>query len=125
MQMLHQKRILCVEDDLATAQLITWLLRDYQVIPAATKADALRLVSDEDSFALYILDNNLPDGLGVDVCAFIRGLDQKTPIIFATSDDSLTKDRLEEIGAQRLVRKGLNFSIKLETTVSDLLEKTV
>jgi CheY-like chemotaxis protein len=121
--MTSQKRILCVEDDPMNYALVALILSDYQVIPAATKADALRLVSDEDDFDLYILDNNLPDGFGVDVCTFIRGLDQKTPIVFATSDDSLTKDRLKTIGAQSLVRKGLNFSSKLEATVSELIEK--
>jgi CheY-like chemotaxis protein len=118
-----QKRILCVEDDPMNYELVAFILDDYQVIPAATKADALRLVSEEDHFDLYILDNNLPDGLGVDVCAFIRGIDQKTPVIFATADSSLTKARIERIGAQNVVKKGPNFSNALEVTVSDLLEE--
>jgi CheY-like chemotaxis protein len=121
--MTSQKRILCVEDDPMNYELVALILGNYRVVPAATKADALRLVRDEDDFDLYILDNNLPDGLGVEVCTFIRGLDRETPIIFATSDHSLTKDLLETIGAQRLVRKGVNFPHALESTVSELIEK--
>jgi two-component system, OmpR family, response regulator ArlR len=118
--MSSQKRILCVEDDRSTYELIALLLSNYEVIMASNKADALRLASIE-SFDLYILDYHLPDGFGTEVCGYIRASDQKTPIIFSTSDDLLTKTHLNTIGAQHLVRKGMSFNKDLEAAVSDLL----
>jgi|SRR5687767_8374130 DNA-binding response OmpR family regulator len=120
--MLSKKRILSVEDDPSTYALMAWILKGYQLTRAATKADALRLVADEE-FDLFILDNYLPDGFGRDVSSFIRLCGQKAPIIFVTADNSLTEIHLKMFGAQRLVRKGLGFCDELKATISDLLEK--
>lgn len=103
-----QKKVLCVDDDSGTCELIALILRDCQVTSAANKAEALHLISSS-KFDLVFLDNNLPDGLGVEICAAIRTSDQETPIIFATADSSLTEILIYTIGAQRLVRKGPNF----------------
>jgi CheY-like chemotaxis protein len=120
--MLSQRRILCVEDYPAIYKLMTWILKGYQLTQAATKADALRLVATED-FDLIILDNNLPDGLGIEICDVIRSSDQKTPIVFATADESFTEAHLKRYGAQRLVRKDNDFYDDLKATVSELIEK--
>jgi two-component system, OmpR family, response regulator MtrA len=120
--MVSQRRILCVEDYPATYKLMTWILKGYQLTQAATKTDALRLVATEN-FDLFILDNNLPDGLGIEICAVIRFNDKKTPIVFATADESLTEAHLEMYGAQKLVRKDSGFYDDLKKTVSELIEK--
>jgi DNA-binding response OmpR family regulator len=121
--MSSQKRILCVEDDRSTYELIALLLSDYEVIMAGNKADALRLASCEN-FDLYILDYHLPDGFGAEISGYIRASDPQTPIIFSTSDYFLTKTQIHTIGAQRLVRKGMSFNKDLEAAVSDLLDRS-
>jgi CheY-like chemotaxis protein len=61
-----QKKVLCVDDDSGTCELIALILRDCQVTSAANKAEALHLASSS-KFDLVFLDNNLPDGLGVEI----------------------------------------------------------
>jgi two-component system, NtrC family, response regulator HydG len=117
-----QMRILSVEDDPSTYALMAWVLKGYQFTRAATKAEALRLVANEE-FDLFILDNYLPDGFGRDISAFIRLCGQGAPIIFVTADDSLTESHLPILGAQRLVRKGQGFCDELKGTISELLNK--
>jgi CheY-like chemotaxis protein len=122
-RMSSQKRILCVDDDSGTCELIAMILRDCQVTSAANKAEAIRLASSSN-FDLIILDNNLPDGLGTEIAVLIRVSDQETPIIFSTADHSLTETHLDAIGAQRLIRKGPNFYDELKAIASDLLGKS-
>jgi DNA-binding response OmpR family regulator len=75
-------RILCLEDDPDTCEVVTILLqRDgYEVVTAGTIAEALRLVAGE-GFLLYIVDERLPDGDGIDFIRQVRAADSKTPII--------------------------------------------
>ena len=118
--MLPRKRILCVEDHPDTAELIAVLLRDFKVISAQTKADALRKASTGD-FDLYLLDNQLPDGLGIEICLFIRTFDTKTPIIFYTATDLLTEQQVRNLGAQGLLKKGDTFSNDLRAAITRFL----
>ena len=79
--------ILCVEDDRDTCELLTRVLGSsgYEVEPAFTFADALtKALAGE--FDVYLLDNKMPDGSGVDLCRRIREFDTETPIIFYSAD---------------------------------------
>lgn len=111
-----QKRILSIEDRADMSRLIAVILKGYTVIPASSKADALRLVTSE-KFDLILSDYHLPDGTGFEICLFIRTFDKTTPIIFATSDDSITEAEVLTLGAQAIVRKGPTFVEKLKTAV--------
>ena len=115
-----QKRILCVEDHGDTCELIALLLRDYKVISAHSKAEALRLASSEH-FDLFLLDYNLPDGMGIEVCLLIRTFDKKTPILFSTAFDLLTEVQAEAVGAQGIIRKGVSFSDELMVQATQFL----
>lgn len=65
-------RILVVEDTESTRYLqTTWLRRaGYEVVEAATGAEALRLVDDD--IDVVVLDVHLPDMSGFDVCSAIK-----------------------------------------------------
>lgn len=118
--MLPRKRILCVEDHPETSELIAVLLHDFKVVWVQTKADALRKAAT-GHFDLYLLDYQLPDGLGIEICLFIRAFDTKTPILFYTGTDLLTEQQARTLGAQGLLRKGETFSNDLRTAISRLL----
>ena len=113
---LMQKRILSIEDRAEMSRLIAVILKGYTVVSATSKADALRLITSE-KFDLILSDYHLPDGTGFEVCLFIRTFDQTTPIIFATSDDSITEAEILTLGAQAIVRKGPTFVEKLKIAV--------
>lgn len=81
----HQKRVLCVEDDVDTYAMISSLLAlvNCEVTGAGTAAEARDKIRTEH-FDLYILDNWLPGGSGVELCGEIRERDSSTPIMFYT-----------------------------------------
>ena len=63
--------------------------KSYRIIAVETYADAL-LTAKREHFGLYLIDNLLPDGTGIDLCREIRTFDRHTPIIFCSgfTDDS-------------------------------------
>ena len=77
------KRILCVDDDTDSLDLLKFLLEtnDYVVYPTASSEEALEFIKNE-SFDLYVLDYKLPEMSGIELCLHIRQSDCKTPIIF-------------------------------------------
>lgn len=82
------KRILCIEDDEDTCELLaTWLgLSNCEVISASTMARGVEL-AQQQGFDLYLVDSRLPDGTGVEVCRKIRTFDRQTPILFWSGDE--------------------------------------
>jgi DNA-binding response OmpR family regulator len=79
----HQdrKRILLVEDHEDSWEMVAYSLAEYSLICARDLNEGLRLARWR-YFDLYILDNWLPDGSGVDMCRLIREFDPHTPILF-------------------------------------------
>lgn len=65
-------KILIVEDDKALAQTISEICesKNYQTMICYTFAQAFHEISN--AYDLYLLDNHLPDGLGLDLCKLIR-----------------------------------------------------
>jgi DNA-binding response OmpR family regulator len=78
-----RKRILCVEDDEDTREMMNALLGEYGYEPviATTVPDALE-ISRSGGLALCILDHWIPEGDGVELCRQIRAFDSSTPILF-------------------------------------------
>ena len=83
---LSGKRILCVEDDLDSCEMLQVLLSDYEVITANTVGEGLRLANAE-RFDLYLLDSRYPDGTGADLCRQLRRFDGQTPVLFHSGMD--------------------------------------
>lgn len=118
----HTRRVLCVDDDEDTCSMLCGLLGliECRVTTAVTAAEALRLIAGS-RFDLYLLDNWLPGGSGVELCREIRRTDSSTPIVFY-SGAGLDWEREEALaaGAQvYLVKPG--DSAALVATVRRLL----
>ncbi|MBD0373875.1 MAG: response regulator [Pyrinomonadaceae bacterium] len=79
----HRKRILCAEDDNDTCSMIKSLLDliGCEVVTVGNYAEALDRINS-DRFDLYLLDNWLPGGSGVQLCEKIRARDPEKPILF-------------------------------------------
>ena len=95
----HTRRVLCVDDDEDTCTMLRGLLGliDCRVVTAATAAEALGLIA-RGRFDLYLLDNWLPGGSGVELCREIRRSDPTTPIVFY-SGAGLDSEREEALAA--------------------------
>lgn len=77
-------KILIVEDDIALNKGIALSLKEHKLVQAYNKAQAEEMW--DSSIDLIILDINLPDGNGLDICSEIRKI-SSVPIIFLTAND--------------------------------------
>lgn len=80
-------RILLVEDDEALALGIEYTLTEegYEVVTASRLSDG-RDLFDNSKFSIVLLDINLPDGTGYDLCKHIKNTSE-VPVIFLTALD--------------------------------------
>jgi DNA-binding response OmpR family regulator len=80
----EKKRILMVEDEEDAQEIAALSLEEYTLICASSFDEGQRLAR-RGYFDLYILDNWLPDGNGIELCRVIREFDPHTPILFYTA----------------------------------------
>lgn len=102
-----KRRILCVDDDPDTCQMLTHLLADenYETQAITNVEDALTL-SQRQSFNLYILDARFPDGKGLSLCSHIRQFDPHTPIVvYSGAVYDSDREEAERAGATAFVPK--------------------
>ena len=87
MQSISTPRILCIDDYSASSNLIDMLLYikrcEYDFSTANTPTRALKLLAAQ-KFDLYILEYELPEMNGFQLCRKIRQMDGQTPILFFT-----------------------------------------
>ena len=76
--------VLCVEDDPDTCEVLSEAFPDLAFTFAHSLEGGLKLARCE-RFDLFLLDNWLPDGSGVDLCREIRMFDVGTPIVFLSA----------------------------------------
>jgi DNA-binding response OmpR family regulator len=78
-----RKRILCVDDDEDTRDMMGILLGQYgyEAVIAASVSDALERARS-GGLALCILDHWITEGNGIELCQQIRAFDSDTPIMF-------------------------------------------
>ena len=106
-QVLLNPRILYVEDDDDTKELVRFLLtqENYEVVLAESSEQAL-LIAREQSFNLYLIDNWLAGLSGVELCRRLREFDSTTPVLFYSAA-AYPQDIREAIaaGAQGYITK--------------------
>lgn len=106
-------KILVVEDDLALSAGLCFVLDDsgYLTVPAYTCQTARRLLKS-DPFDLVILDVNLPDGSGFDLCREFKASAPELPVIFLTAND-LERDELTgfDLGADDYITKPFSVQV--------------
>ena len=78
------QRILCVEDDKDTCEVLRFVMTDYDFVSVHTIAEAEVAIS-KGEFDIYVLDNWLPDGSGVELCEKIRRHGSVSPIVFTSA----------------------------------------
>ena len=108
-------KLLVVEDDLTLSAAICFELdcNNYVTVAAYNCKKAYHLIQSEP-FDLAILDVNLPDGNGFDLCRTIKKTHPQIPVIFLSAND-LEQDILDgfDLGAEDYVTKPFNMKILL------------
>ena len=109
------EKILVLEDDLALSAGLCFELDSagYLTVAAYNCQKARQLLSGE-RFDLALLDVNLPDGNGFDLCREFKARQPELPVIFLTAND-LEADVLRgfDMGAEDYVTKPFNMQILL------------
>ncbi len=119
-----KRKILIIDDDKDLSMIIADMLNDYgyEVQLAPDSETAFELLKN-NSFQLILLDINLPDAIGFDVCRELRRI-SSVPVIFASARTSET-DRVSglDIGGDDYISKP--FSMKeLLSRINALIRRT-
>jgi len=116
----EKKRILLVEDHEDAREILMYSLEEYTLI-CARGFDEGRRLARQGYFDLYILDNWLPDGNGVELCCLIREFDPHTPILFYSACVYPRDLQAAFIaGAQKYITKPVRFD-ELKQAVVQLI----
>lgn len=117
-------RILVVEDDKLLNSTLCYNLSmsGYDVDSALSKGAAMRFFTEE-KYGLAVLDVNLPDGNGFDLCSEMKKKNPDTAVIFLTARD-MESDQLRgfELGADDYVIKPFPINV-FQKKVSALLSR--
>ncbi|HIE53904.1 MAG TPA: sigma-54-dependent Fis family transcriptional regulator, partial [Chromatiaceae bacterium] len=115
--------ILVVEDDEVFSRLLSMHLEDlgHTVFVARDLGQAHHLLT-ETTPDLVLLDQQLPDGLGIDLLREIKADDDSPPVILVTgvSDNALVIEAMKA-GAYDFVRKPMD-ELELDTTLANALQ---
>src|SRR5215203_976222 len=118
-------RILCVEDNRDSREMIATLLREanesYEVTAVETAAEAL-VMTGRREYDLYILDIWLPGMDGVELCRRLREKGITEPIMFFSAMGVQAKDRdyVLSAGANEFLVKSIDLD-RFTDTVERLL----
>ncbi|MCI9296217.1 MAG: response regulator transcription factor [Lachnospiraceae bacterium] len=110
------KRILVVEDDLMLSTGLCFELDTAGYITqAAYNCKKAEYLVKQEAFSLVILDVNLPDGNGFDLCRKVKETHPELPVIFLTAKD-LEEDVLSgyDLGAEDYITKPFRMPILLK-----------
>jgi DNA-binding response OmpR family regulator len=107
--MSQQHAILVIEDETSIASFVAAYLRNagYTVRTASTAQSALEELSNELP-ALIVLDLNLPDGDGVELCRGIRKSSDVPILMLTARDEDVDKIIGLEVGADDYMTKPFN-----------------
>lgn len=103
------KKLLLVEDDASNRLTLSILLEDegYEVDVASSYAEAARMITEVAGYAVIVLDQQLGDGLGLDLIPAIR---ERLPSAKAVLiSGSLPGDETAALRADAMVAKGAPF----------------
>ncbi len=109
-------RVLVVEDEIGIANFLQQGLEEegYRVSICNNGREGLKLALAEE-FAILLLDWNLPEFSGLQICKSIREKGINSPVIFLTARDT-TEDIIKglQAGANDYIKKPFNFNELLE-----------
>lgn len=114
-------RILVIEDEGDICLLLELLLtgRNTVIDHVHTLMDAKDFIEREQP-TLVLLDNRLPDGLGIDFIGFLKRVYPRIKIIMITGVDGIAEDAVLATGADRFISKPFTQS-QLHESISHVL----
>ena len=117
-------KILLLEDDATlSAEIEKFFISKNSTCHSVPNGDLVEKIYKKDAFDIAILDINVPGKKGIEVCAAIRNLDSKIPILMLTAFGEIT-DKLAAFnkGADDYLIKPFHFE-ELYARVNALLKR--
>lgn len=102
-----RRRVLCAETHEDTCSLITMFLErhGHEVVTARSVAESVELAGQQ-TFDLYMLDDEYIDGDGLELCKRLRSMTPATPILFfSTRTFKRDRERAMSAGAAAYLTK--------------------
>lgn len=121
---MQEKEILIIDDDEDLSFIISEMLESYgYVVTCAKDAESAYDLLSEKTFHLILLDINLPDGTGFELCQELRRV-STVPVIFASARTNET-DRITgfDIGGDDYLPKPYSMK-ELLSRVNALMRRT-
>jgi len=116
-----QHKVLVIEDEGEMCLLLSLILDDQGLVVNHVKTlSAARQFLEKESPALILLDNRLPDGLGVDFIGYIKKSIPDVKIIMISGVDPEAEDAALEIGADYFLAKPFTKQ-QLHESIKNLL----
>lgn len=114
--------ILCIDDEADIRQLLDTILTlsGYRTLAAASAEDALGGMNGGPD--LVILDVNLPDMDGIELCRRLRDLDGRVPILFLTAATGARRIEAMAAGGSAFLEKPFDVD-ELLALIGELLDK--
>jgi two-component system OmpR family response regulator len=114
-------KILVIEDEGDICLILELLLvgRKTTVDHVHTLTDAKQYIAKEQPH-LVLLDNRLPDGLGIDFIGFLKKQYPQIKIIMITGVDGIAEDAVLATGADRFMSKPFTKT-QLQNSISEVL----
>lgn len=124
--MFSDRRILCIDDDTKTCNWIRVMLRaakvDADLTTVVSGREAFNILHKEH-FDLCILEYALPDMTGVQLCALMRHMGCKVPMmIFSAMNRPIDKRKAKAVGADEYLCKPDDLDVFVDA-VSYLLNR--
>ena len=117
-QIFHNPSILIVDDERDICYLLSNILKQksIQSVFATSLSEANDIMEHESGFSFIFLDNNLPDGLGID---HIKQIKKKCPhckiIMVTAQDDKIARDKARKEGADFFIGKPFSSELIFKT----------
>lgn len=117
------KRVLLVEDAREIQLMVVHSLQMIADITWVSDLASAREAIQQEEFDIYLLDVELPDGKGFDLCSAIQNANPHSPIIFLTAHNELSDKIMGfAVGADDYITKPFN-PIELRARVEARLKK--
>jgi two-component system, OmpR family, response regulator len=119
---MSKREILIVDDEMDICYLLKGILtqKNFDSSFANTLSDAQKEI-DKQPPSLLILDNRLPDGMGVDFISYVKAKHPSVKILMVSAFDGPNDKRLAyNKGADLFIGKPLNRQL-ISTAIDELL----
>lgn len=122
---MNKNRVLIIEDDedLREGLSFSFLSDGYEVMDVGTKREGLKEI-EKNRYDIVLLDCNLPDGTGFELCREVRGFSDVPMIMLTARDTEMDEIKALELGVNDYLSKPFSLGV-LKARMKRILQEKV